>query len=443
MKAQSIRLLKNKIVHNAASLYAVQACRKLIPLVTIPYLARVLDPSGWGDVAFTLSMGELIAMFGEFGFVLSATREIAQKRDSRQECAEIASGTFGAQLILCLIAVTVAWAISPHVPLLRSHPKLLFAGLVYGAAQGITPMWLFQGLERMTLAAVLEVGSKIVALGAIFLFVHAPSDEWKVLAFQSISPLITAIAGLWMAHRVFSFRWPTIATTSRALRTGWPMFLLRSGTAAYSTANVLILALFAPASVVGFYASAEKLAKAIAGLLMPIRDAFYPRLSQLAAHSPRENERLTRISAYIEGGCGVVLSIATFLCAGPIVRLVFGKTFGEAVPILQIFAVLPLILALTDSIGFQSLLPAGKESVVTKAIVGGAAVNVSLAMLLAPRFQGRGMAISVALAETAVCALLIWIVARSTGFFRSQAVSDGESPNFSPALLDVSTRLND
>ena len=441
--AVAIRIFKSKILHNAASLYAVQACRKLIPLVTIPYLARVLGPSGWGDVAFTLSMGEFIGILGEFGFVLSATREIAQKRDTRDECGLIASGTFGAQAVLVTIGVLGAWLISTRMPLLNSHPKLLCAGLLYGASQGLTPMWLFQGLERMTLAASLEVTSKVAGLAAIFLFVHVPNDEWKVMAFQSFSPLVTAIVGLWTAHRLLRLRRPTLSMISRALRSGWPMFLMRSGAAAYSTGNVLILAIFAPASVVGYYASAEKLARAITGLLMPIRDAFYPRLSQLATHSPRENERLTRISANIESGCGLLLTIATFAFAGPIIRLVFGKTFGPAVPILEILSVLPFILSLTDSIGMQSLLPAGKESMVTKAIIGGALVNGLLALVLAPRFQGRGMAVSVDIAEAAVCAILIWIVARTTTFFRTKSARDAEAAGFAARLLDVSTGTNE
>ena len=84
MKGVGRKLFKSKIAHNAASLYLVQACRKLIPLVTLPYLARVLGPSGWGDVAFTQSMGEFIAIFIEFGFLLSATRDLAQNRSSKR-----------------------------------------------------------------------------------------------------------------------------------------------------------------------------------------------------------------------------------------------------------------------------------------------------------------------------------------------------------------------
>jgi PST family polysaccharide transporter len=443
VKAELRKAFKSKIAHNAASLYLVQACRKLIPLFTLPYLARVLGPSGWGNVAFTQSMGEIIAILVEFGFTLSATRDLAQNRHSKEVAGRIAVGTFGAQAALASLGVVIALAVSTQVPLLRSHPKLLCAGIIYGVAQGMTPIWLYQGLERMTLAASLEVLSKVAALGAIFLFVHSPRDEWRVLAFQSLAPVATVLLGFWMAHRLLKLYLPTLDLTWHALRSGWSMFLLRSGAATYGTANVLILALFAPANIVGYYASAEKLSRAITGLLMPIRDAFYPRLSALAAHSPAENQRLTRISALIEIGCGLTLSIVTFAAAHVIVRIVFGNTFEAAVPILQILAALPFITSLSDAIGFQSLVPASKEALVTLAILGGGIVNVALAVVLAPRFSGPGMAVSVVIAELAACGILVAIVARTTSLFRKEGPRQAKTPGFAQAVIEVPTRSSE
>jgi len=421
----------------------VQACRKLLPLFVLPYLARVLGPAGWGNVAYAQGVGEFISIFVEFGFILSATRDLAQSKGSKAECGRIAVGTFGAQAVLATIGILVALAVSSQVPLLRSHPRLLCAGLVYGVAQGMTPTWLFQGLERMTLAAFLEITSKVAALGAIFLFVHSPSDEWKVLAFQSLAPVVSVLAGIWVAHRFLTLYLPTFDMVWESIKVGWKMFLLRSGLATYSTANVLILAMFAPAGIVGYYASAEKVSKAIVGLLLPIRDAFYPRLSQLAAHSVTETQRLTRISAYIEVGCGLMLSIATFAGAHLIVRIVFGPTFEAAVPILQILALLPLITSLADAIGLQSLLPAGKESLVMIAIVAGGLVNLAFAVMLAPRFMAEGMAVSVVLAEVAVCTVLVCIVARTTALFRKGVSHRPDVPAFASRTVEATTRIGE
>jgi O-antigen/teichoic acid export membrane protein len=179
------------------------------------------------------------------------------------------------------------------------------------------------------------------------------------------------------------------------------------------------------------------------GLLMPIRDAFYPRLSQLAAHSNEENQRLTRISALIEVGCGLILSIAAFAGAHVIVRIVFGRTFEPAVVLVQILALHPFITSLSDAIGFQSLLPAGKEAIVTKALVAGGLVNLACAFVLAPRFLGKGMAVSVVIAEAAVCGILVCIVARTTRLFRRGTGAEADFDGFPPALLDVPRRINE
>jgi polysaccharide transporter, PST family len=442
VKSKSRNFLKSKITQNAASLYMVQACRKLLPLVILPYLARVLGPAGWGNVAFAQGVGEFIAIFVEFGFILSATRDLAQSRGSKGECGRIAAGTFGAQAILATIGVLVAVVVSSQVPLLRSHPRLLCAGLVYGVAQGMMPTWLFQGLERMTLAAFLEIASKVAGLGAVFLFVHSPSDEWKVLFFQSLAPMVSLLAGIWVAQRHLTLYMPSFDMVLDSIKAGWKMFLLRSGLATYSSANVLILALFAPAGVVGYYASAEKVSRAVVGLLLPIRDAFYPRLSQLAAHSVKEGQRLTRISAYIEIAAGFLLSVVTFAGAHLIVRLVFGQTFEPAVPILQILALLPFITSLSDAIGLQSLLPAGKESLVMIAIVAGGLVNMAFAVMLAPRFMAEGMAISVVLAEAAVCAVLMFIVARTTALFQEQGPNRPDVQTFA-SVVEATTRMGE
>src|ERR1041385_4633881 len=114
-------LFQKKLTRNALALYGVQFCRKLVPLVSVPYLARILGPAGWGRVAFALAFGELLVMLIEFGFNLSATPEVARPRDSRERCREIVSGVVGAQAALAMAAAAVALAVAPFVPGLGNY----------------------------------------------------------------------------------------------------------------------------------------------------------------------------------------------------------------------------------------------------------------------------------------------------------------------------------
>ena len=421
------------VIRNALSLYGVQACRKVLPLISIPFLARVLGPEGWGRVAVALSMGEFIVLLVEFGFNLSTTREIARNRDDPAVCGKIVSGTIGAQLCLAFLGVLGALAVSTQVPLLRDNPRLLAAGIFYGVAQGLAPIWFFQGLERMVLAAAVEISGKVLGLIGIFIFVRQIGDGWKVLALQGLPPAITTMAAMALAYRIAPFGAPTVEMIRRSLKAGWGMFLLRSGVGLYGVGNVFILGLFASPQIVGYFASAEKISKAMCGLLLPIRDSLFPRLSHLALHSPAQSARLTKIGAIAMGIGGALLTIGTFFMAPEIIHLLLGKGFEPAVNVLRILSVLPFVIALTDSIGMQWLLPRGREAIVTKVIMAGGALNVILASVLASRFLHIGMAWSVVVAEVTVCTTLLYIVYRfsRSGDVRAHEVVLGES-NYLP-----------
>lgn len=412
MRSRFQRIYRSALVRNAASLYGVQVCRKLIPLISVPYLAHVLGPAGWGNVAFVQALGEFIVMIVEFGFNLSATREIAQRRNSREACGEVVAGTLGAQISLSLFAVLGALLVATQIPLLRNHPGLLAAGLFYGVVQGAAPLWFFQGLERMTLAATLEISGKIAALAGILLFVRRTGDEWLVLALQGLAPALSTIVGIWLAYRIVPFRVPSFEQVKRSLQLGWPMFLLRSSASLYGVGNVFVLGLFAPATAVGYYASAEKIVKAICGLLLPIRESLYPRLSHLVVHAPGESGRLTKLGAFLMGGGGLLLGVFTFAGAPLIAHFLLGRSFEPVITLLRILALLPLIIALTDSVGMQYLLPRGREGVVNRAVLGGGLLNLLLAFLFASRYQHIGMAWSVVVAETFVCIVLAYMVFR-------------------------------
>jgi PST family polysaccharide transporter len=403
VKQKLHRLFTNPLVQNAAALYGVQAVRKTLPLILIPYLAWALGPSGWGMVAFMQSMAEFAVLVIEFGFNLSATREIAQNRGNPKALAEIMSGVLGAQLFLAAVGIVLICIVSQCVPSLRSDPKLVAAGLFYAVGQGLIPLWFFQGLERMRLSAVLEVSGRIVGLAAVFLFVHSPKDTWITLFIQGVAPALATVAGLIVAFRSIPFYIPTRALILAALLRGWPLFVFRSAESLYGVGNAFILGLFATPAEVGYFASAEKISRAIFGLLNPIRDALYPRLSHLTHHSPAGAARLARIGSAVMISGGVLLGAGTFVFSSKLIRIFMGEAFAPAIIVLKIFSLLPVLLSITHSAGIQWLLPRGRDAELNRIILLAGALNVVLAVSLAPYFAHLGMAWAVTCSEAFVC----------------------------------------
>ena len=401
------KLRRDPLAHNSAALYAVQGCRKLFPLFTVPYLTRILNPSGWGTVAFALSMAEIVSLIIEFGFGLSATREISRQRHHSVNCRDVMGGVLGAQALLAVIGIGLAAVVSPHISLLRNQPKMVVAGLIYAVAQGATPLWFFQGLERLRLAASLEIGAKFAALCGVFLFVRSPADGWKVVVLQAMAAGVSTTAGIALAIRSFGFRFPNYGLVRDALHRGWPMFVFRSAESLYGVGNVFLLGLFAPAAIVGYFATAEKITKAMFGLLNPIRDAVYPRLIYLAASSEEAAAKLARPTIAVMVTGGFSLSAILFVMAPWFIGLLAGPNFAPAIPVLRLYSILPLVLSITYSVGLQWLLPLGRDRDVNRIIIGGGCVNLILSCILAPRFGAMGMATSVLLSELYVCTNMV------------------------------------
>jgi PST family polysaccharide transporter len=412
------------ISQNVLALYGVQVGRKLIPLVSIPYLARVLGPTGWGTVAFIAAMAEMLVICIEFGFNISATREVARNRDNPGACGKVMAGVLGAQACLATIGILLAFLVTRFIPVVANRPELLAAGLVYAVAQGFAPLWFFQGLEHMRIAAALELSGKLAALVGLFVFVHGPADDWKVLALTAVAPAISTAVGLGLAYRRIPAEFPSVASVRRALVMGGPMFLFRSAEGLYGVGNVFLLGLFTTPEIVGYFAAAEKIAKAAFGLLNPIREAIFPRLSHLAVRGGEEAAApLARLGAAVMISGGAVLGAGLFLFAPLATRLLLGGEFAPAVDALRILSVLPLLLSITYSVGFQWLLPFGKDGVITQVILAAGLLNVALSFLLARPFLHIGMAWAVVTSEAFVAISMVAVVSRTPGKWTSTPMS--------------------
>lgn len=413
MKQLAARLVSSQLVQNVAALYGVQIVRKVLPLMIVPYLVRVLGPTGWGVFAFTQSLAEFVVVVIEFGFNLSATREIARNRQSKIACGEIMAGVLGSQMVLAICGIVGAFLVTRAIPVLRDNPKLLAAGLFYAIAQGFIPLWFYQGLERMRLAATLEISGRVVGLLSIFLLVRSADDTWAALLIQGVAPAFSTVIGLTMAYRHIPCQMPTRSSIQNALVRGWRMFVFRSGESLYVVGNAFILGLFVSPIQVGYFATAEKISRAIFGLLNPVREALYPRLSSIAHRSPKEALQLARAGVTVMVTGGVVLGGGLFVFAPLLIRLLMGQVFTPAVMVLRILSVLPVLLAITQSAGMQWLLPLGRDTDVNRIILQAGALNVALALVLAPRFAQTGMAWVVVSAEMFVSLSMIRAVLRS------------------------------
>jgi polysaccharide transporter, PST family len=190
------------------------------------------------------------------------------------------------------------------------------------------------------------------------------------------------------------------------------MFVYRSSTSLYGVGNSFILGLFASPEAVGFYAGAEKIARALVGLLAPVHYSLYPRLSRLVRHDRPAANRLVRFSMVVLSSMGAALSLAIFLGAPWAIQIALGKNFAPSIPVLRILAPLPLLVAVSIGIGILWMLPLGLDRQFNRVVLAAGALNLVLAGILAPRFAETGVASAAVISEAVLTLALYFTLHR-------------------------------
>jgi polysaccharide transporter, PST family len=381
------------------ALYGVQICTYALPLITFPYLARVLGPSGWGSVVFAQAIGAVIAVFVEYGFDISASRETSRHRNEPGLLSELISGVLGAKVLLaalCICGAVFSRRFTHHV---APSLALFWSSTIWGVCQGINMLWYFQGLERMRLASALEIGGKVVATLSIFVLVHNPDDGWKVMAAQCVGCVVAHGVTVVLAYREVGFVWPTLSTVLNALRLGWSMFLFRAVQGLTGSLNGLVLGWVAPMAALGQYAGAERISRVFQQGLWPINQALYPNLTKQMRDNRHDAMKIVRLSILFLGGLGLLLGLILFLGAPLLVHVVLGEAFHGSIPALRVFALWIPLIALSTVIIFQLLLPNQMDDQFNVVVLTAGLLGFGCALLLAPAFQAVGIAWSVVVAQ--------------------------------------------
>jgi len=394
---------------NAASLYLIQFANYILPLILVPYLVRVLGPEHFGLVAFGQGLIAYFNIFVDYGFALSATRHISVEREDLIAVSRTAFSVWAAKGLLCIAAFGVLLGLINVVPKLK-EVSLLFL-ILYGVVVGNTlfPIWLFQGMERMSFIAVINLVMRILIVAGVFVLVRRPEHYLLYAGLTSIGALGAGVVGMAVALYKFQLRplFPSWGDIQRVLREGWLLFLSRASVSLYTTGNAFILGMLTNPTVVGYYSAAEKIVKGVMNLLGPIRQAAYPRFSKLALESQSRALYWGKRMMFVMSGLGAGLSLVLLLGASVIVEFLLGSQYKPSVGVMRVLAGLPLLIGASNVLGIQIMLPFGKDRAFLTILLSAGLINVVLAVLLAPYWQATGMATAVLVTETFVTASML------------------------------------
>jgi polysaccharide transporter, PST family len=287
-------------------------------------------------------------------------------------------------------------------------------------AQGFSPYWYYQGVERLGLVALTEAASKAVATVLLFLLVTGSADGPLVLAIYAIPALAWSAWTNRRIYRTVTFHGLALAPGVRMLRETASFFVFRAAHGTYVAANSFILGALSVPQAVAYFGGAERVIRGAINLIHPVTQAVYPRMSSLVGRDSSKAARLMTLNLILVGGFGVLLGLAAGLGAPLLVRVLLGPGYEASVAVLRVLSLLPPVIAVGTVLGLQWALPFGHERPYFRLVVAGAVLNLTMAVVLAPRFGALGMAGAVLGAEVFVTTgLMILFARKGAGLWRA------------------------
>lgn len=397
------------LLENFASLSAVQVLSYLFPLITTPYLTRALGAERFGLAAGAASFAGLFVYLTNYGFGITAVRQISVHRHDLHRVSAIAGAILSIKAALLLFGFGVFVLVVSLTPKLHGEAGLYL--LMFGTVAGemLYPQWLFQGLEKMKLISILNAVGKALTFLLIVLLISQPDDYALYAGVLSAVQIAVGLISLNAARRAgIRFPFPSRSEALAQLREGWLPFVSAISISFYTQSRLFIFSLFAANTILGYYAFADKASGIVQifpiGTLMA---AVLPRLTFMYSQNPaRAREMFNKFQRITLLYLIIALPVLA-LFANEIIYLLAGENFPESVLSFRV-QLLAVFFALANTFRVYYLIAAGRYKVFTLIHSAGSAAGVTMMLAIIPHFSYLGMALSAAFTEGFIFALTSW-----------------------------------
>lgn len=372
------KLYKNQLFKNFISLFSLQGINLILPFLTLPYLGRVLGAEKYGVVLMVYAVMQYLFVLCDFGFNLSATKDISIYRDDKQKINQIFSNIYYIKLVLVVLAFLLLVICVFTFDELKNHKiaYLLGFGIVIG--QVLNPIWLFQGLENMKYMSRVNVIAKGLFTALIFVVIKVKSDYIYVPLLYSIGFIAGGLFSLYFAFNHFNVKWtlPNYKEIKRLVHNSFEYFLSRSAAALYTSSNTFMAGLALGNYFAGIFGAAEKLFMAMTIIYTPLGDALYPYMAK------NKNLKLFKKIIFFVVLANTVIAFFVYLFSDSIVLLIFGPDFIKSSELLKLFCLLAVIFVPTVMIGYPFLGALGKEKYANYSVVFASLLHILLLVIL-------------------------------------------------------------
>lgn len=378
----------------------------IFPLITFPYVSRILLAEGTGKVSFATSIISYFAMFAQLGIPTYGIRACAQVRNDKKKLSKTAQEIFIINIIMSILAYIVFFIALCNVPRLKDEKTLLIivSATIFFNAIGME--WLYKALEQYTYITIRSVIFKFIALIAMFLLIHQQSDYIIYGAISIFASSASNIFNFFNVHKYISLRPVGEYNFKQHLKAVSVFFALSCAATIYVNLDTVMLGFMKTNVDVGYYNAAVKIKTILVSIVTSLGTVLLPRASYYVEHGLKEDfYRITKKAINFVFLVATPLMLYFMFFAKEGIFFLSGNTYGGAIVPMQIIMPTLFFIGLTNIMGMQILVPLGKENIVLYSEIVGAVVDLAINYRLIPKYASAGAAIGTLVAEIAV-----WIV---------------------------------
>ncbi len=401
--------MKKSITKNYLYNMSYQILKIIIPILTTPYLSRVLGAESIGIYSYTLSIVTYFILFGALGTLLYGQREIAYVQDDLKK----KSIKFWEIFILRVVTLTVSSIIFYITFCVNNQYELYYKILILELIANIIDIsWYFHGLEEFKKTVIRNTIVKLISVILIFFVVKSSNDLYKYFIIYVLSNLIGNIS-LWMYLpkyiRKINFRELNII---QHIKPTVCLFIPQIAIQIYTVLDkTMIGAIIPDKAETGFYEQSEKIVKLLLTIVTSLGTVMLPRIANTFAHGNKE-----KVKSYIKNTLNFVFCLSLPLMFGIIViskefvPVFFGIGYDKVAILLKVISPIILMIGISNVIGNQFLITTKRQKEYTISVTVGAVTNLILNLFLIRSLASIGAAIATVIAEITVTAIQLYFI---------------------------------
>ncbi len=375
----------------------------IFPLISFPYVSRILLPVGTGKVSFATSLIAYFMMFAQLGIPTYGVRACAKVRDDRIKLTQTAQELLIINLVMTAISYAALLGALALVPRLRAERSLYLLVSLSILFNTLGMEWLYKALEQYTYITVRSIVFKLVALVAMFALIHSRQDY---VIYGGITIFASSASGLlnFIHARKFISLHPVGKWSLRPhLKAVAVFFAMACASTVYTNLDTVMLGFMTGDETVGYYNAAVRIKSILVSIVTSLGTVLLPRASYYVERGELDQfRRITRKALNFVFLAAVPMTVYFILFARQGIFLLSGENYGGSVIPMQWIMPTLLFIGLSNILGIQILVPLGREKAVLWSIIAGAVVDVVLNLILIPRFGAAGAAAATSVAELTV-----------------------------------------